>query len=389
MFQSGMTMGERKLFVLAGEVSGDLHASEVVKVLYERVTDLRIFGTGGKKLRSLGVDLLYDVDDLSVMGFMEVARHAFFLRKVIRDLKKAVEREKPQAALLVDYPGMNLLMAGFFHRLGIPVIYYISPKVWAWKEGRIKKIRKYVDHLMVIFDFEVDYFRKHGVAAEFAGNPVVEETGNLALPSKERFIADRGIGGGRQVVGLLPGSRKQEISLIFPEMLGAAELLGRTQDCVFLLGKVPHISQRLYDMHIDSSTVEIVDCSAYEVMKYSDLLLVTSGTATLEALCFGTPMIVVYKADWLYYLIGRMIVPLTSISLPNLLAKGLYADQKLVPELLQHEADAAAMYREASYLLEHETAALKMKRELVEVKERLGSLRPSRTVADVLCRYLQ
>lgn len=388
MFQLSRRMRNKKLFVLAGEVSGDLHAAEVIKVLRTRSPGLMAFGAGGQKMRALGVDLLYDVDALSVMGFVEVVRQVFFLRKVIRDLKEAIDREKPDVALLVDYPGMNLVMARYLHHLGIPVVYYISPKVWAWKEGRVRKIREYVDHLMVIFDFEVEFYRKHGMSAEFAGNPVVEEIKRFQMPTKKEFLRKYGIEEGRKIVGLLPGSRKQEIAFIFPEMLQAAEKLREKYDVVFLLGKAPHVNHRLYDSFDEAAGIPLVDCSAYEVMSYSDLLLVTSGTATLEALCFGAPMIVLYKTGWLNYTIGKRLVRLYSISLANLVAKGLYLRERVVPELLQHEMTAERIFSEASHLLDDEKAIERIHQELLAAREKLGAASPSGKVASVVCRYL-
>lgn len=388
MFQLGQCMRDRKLFVLAGEISGDLHASEVIAAVHSRCPAIKVFGTGGRKLRKLGADLLYDVDDLSVMGFVEVVGRVFFLQKVIRDLKRAIIREKPDVALLVDYPGMNLVLARYLHRLGVPVVYYISPKVWAWKENRIGKIREYVDHLMVIFDFEVDFYGKHGIKAAFAGNPVVEEVDRLEFSPKRDFLNEHGIKEGRKIIGLLPGSRKQEISFIFPEMLRAAEMLHEKYGAVFLLGRAPHVNHHIYDAFAEGAGVPLVDCSAYDVMNYSDLALVTSGTATLEALCFGVPMIVLYKTGWLNYVIGKRLVRLHSISLANLVAKGLYAKERVVPELLQQQMTAGEIFREASRLLDDGKAAREMQRELLAAKARLGSMLPSKTVASVICKYL-
>ena len=382
-------MREKKLFVLAGEVSGDLHASEVIAAAHARCPAIKVFGTGGRKLRELGVDLLYDVEDLGVMGFVEVVKQGFFFRKVIRALKQAVVRERPDAALLVDYPGMNLVMARYLHRLDIPVIYYISPKIWAWKESRIGKIRKYVDHLMVIFDFEVGFYKKHDINAEFAGNPVVEEIGRLELRPKRDFLHEHGIPVERKIIGLLPGSRQQEISLIFPEMLRAAGMLRKKYDAAFLLGRAPHVNHRLYDAWVEGAGVPLVDCSAYDVMNYSDLVLVTSGTATLEALCFGVPMVVLYKTGRLNYAIGKRFVRLHSISLANLVTKGLYARERTVPELLQHEVTPENILREASRLLDDARGAGNMRRELLAAGEKLGSVSPSGTVASVICNYLR
>lgn len=205
----------KKLFVLAGEVSGDLHAAGVVAELLKARPDVRVFGIGGEKLRALGAELFYDTRRMSIMGFLEVLKHAGFLQRVIREMKELVRQEKPDLAFLVDYPGMNLLMARFFHEEGVPVIYYISPQVWAWKEGRVKAIGRYVDRLLVIFDFEVEFFRRHGIRAEFVGHPVIEELSAVSLPPRELFFRRHHILPGQRLVGMLPGSRRQEIALVF------------------------------------------------------------------------------------------------------------------------------------------------------------------------------
>ncbi len=378
----------KKLFVLAGEVSGDMHASGVIAELLKARPDVKVFGIGGEKLRALGADLLYDCSETSIMGFVDVLKHTGFLRRVIRDLKEAVRREKPQAALLVDYPGMNLLMARFFHELGIPVIFYISPQVWAWKEGRVKAIRRDVDRLLVIFDFEVDFFRRHGIHAEFVGHPVIEQLAELALPSRELFLKKHTIGTDIRLIGLLPGSRPQEIAHILPEMLKAARLLSKEYRVVFLFGRAPHLEDSSYNLLTEYRDLSFVTCSAYEVMQYSDLALVTSGTATLESLCFGVPMIVVYKTGMLNYLIGRLVVKLKNISLANIVAKGLGSSERVVPELIQHEANGAEIYRTARMILDNPEAAAAMRRELLAARDKLASASPSKKIAGILQEFL-
>ncbi|NTU68685.1 MAG: lipid-A-disaccharide synthase [Chlorobiaceae bacterium] len=377
-----------KLFVLAGEVSGDLHAAGVVRTLLEARPDVKVFGVGGPRLRELGADLLYSTDQMSIMGFVEVLRHAAFLRKAIADLKQSVLREKPDVALLIDYPGMNLHLAAFFRSHGIPVVYYISPQVWAWKEGRVEKIRRFVDRLLVIFDFEVGFFRGHGIDAEFVGNPVVEELADLRFPTREAFLADAGIEPGVKVVGLLPGSRKQEIEKIFPEMLGAAKRLGEGRKVAFLLGKAPHIDWSLYERHIRQAGLEPLVRPAYEVMHFSDLVLVTSGTATLESLCFGVPMVVLYRTGRLNYLIGKRLVKLKNIALANIVAGGLHAGRQVVPELLQGRANAREISLVAGKLLDDPVAAAAMRQELCDARSRLSADSPSRHVSSVLQEYL-
>ncbi len=378
----------KKLFVLAGEVSGDMHAAGVIADLLKARPEIKVFGIGGQKLRALGAELLYDTEQMSIMGFVDVLKHSLFLRRVFRDLKKAVRREKPQAAFLVDYPGMNLVMARFFHELGIPVIFYISPQVWAWKEGRVKAIRRYIDRLLVIFDFEVDFFRNHGITAEFVGHPVIQQLSELSLPSKELFLSRNAVKPGTRLVGLLPGSRKQEISHILPELLDAARRLNQKYQTVFLLGRAPNLNEGFSRLLSDYSDLTVVNCSAYEVMQYSDLALVTSGTATLETLCFGCPMVVVYKTGALNYMIGRRLVKLKNISLANIVAKGLGSSERAVPELIQHEANGLEIFRQAEIILDNPDLAASMRRELLAARDRLAGASPSHKIAAILQGYL-
>jgi lipid-A-disaccharide synthase len=378
----------KKLFVLAGEPSGDMHAAGVIAELLKAIPELKVFGIGGNKLQALGTELLYDTAQMSIMGFVDVLKHAGFLRRVIRNLKEAVRREKPQAAFLIDYPGMNLMMARFFHELGIPVIYYISPQVWAWKEGRVKAIRRDVDRLLVIFDFEVDFFRRHGIKAEFVGHPVIEQLAELSLPSREQFFTSHDIAPESRLIGLLPGSRRQEIAHILPEMLKAARLLNGEYRVLFLFGRAPHLEEEVYRELSAYHDLTIINCSAYEVMQYSDLALVTSGTATLESLCFGLPMIVVYRTGRLNYFIGRQLVKLKSISLANIVVKGLGSHERAVPELIQHEANGADIYQTARMILDDPDKASTMRRELLAARAKLAGNSPSPSVAGILKEYL-
>ncbi len=378
----------KKLFVLAGEVSGDMHAAGVIGELLKDRPDLSVFGIGGQKLRVLGAELLYDTSQMSIMGFVDVLKHTGFLRRVIRDLKKAIRKEKPFAALLVDYPGMNLLMARFLHELGIPVIYYISPQVWAWKEGRVKAIRRDIDRFLVIFDFEVEFFRRHGINAEFVGHPVIEELAEITLPSREDFFKTHDIAPDVRLIGLLPGSRPQEIAHILPEMLKAARLLSRVCPTVFLFGRAPHLDDSAYHLLSQYNDLSIIGCSAYEVMQFSNLALVTSGTATLESLCFGVPMIVVYKTGMLNYFIGSLLVKLKNISLANIVAKGLGSSERVVPELIQHEANGLEIYRHARMILDNAELLEAMRRELLAARDKLASASPSQKIAGILQEYL-
>ena len=378
----------KRLFVLAGEVSGDIHAAGVITELMKTRKDISVFGVGGQNLRALGATLLYDTAQMSIMGIVDVLKHTRFLWRVIGDLKAAVLRDKPCAALLVDYPGMNLVMARFFHKLGIPVIYYISPQVWAWKEGRVKAIRSYVNRLLVIFDFEVEFFQRHGIHAEFVGHPVIEELAELTFSSKELFFKSHAIMPGTRVIGLLPGSRRQEIAHIFSEMLKAARLLKGEFSVAFLFGRSPNLDKDVYRILSEYSDLSIIECSAYEVMQYSELVLVTSGTATFESLCFGVPMVVVYRTGFLNYLIGRQLVKLKNISLANIVAKGLMSSDRVVPELIQDDANGREIYRNARMILDNPDMAHTMHTELLAARAKLARCSPSQRVAAVIQEYL-
>ena len=378
----------KTLFVLAGEVSGDMHAAGVIAELLKARPEIKVFGIGGQKLKKLGANLLYDTAQMSIMGIVDVLKHAVFLHRVIRDLKEAVHREKPFAALLVDYPGMNLMMARFLHKLGIPVIYYIAPQVWAWKEGRVKAIRDHVDRLLVIFDFEVDFFQRNGINAEFVGHPVIEELSEVTLSSRELFFKTHTLAPETRLIGLLPGSRKQEIAHILPEMLKGARLLSREYPAVFLFGRAQNLNEEAYRVLSEYRDLSIIDCSAYEVMQYSELVLVTSGTATFESLCFGVPMIVVYRTGKLNYLIGRQLVKLKNISLANIVVNGLMSDERAVPELIQHEAHGAEICRHARMILDPANVAGMMRRELLDARSKLAELSPSPRADGVLHEYL-
>ncbi|NTW49383.1 MAG: lipid-A-disaccharide synthase [Chlorobiales bacterium] len=374
----------KKLFILAGEASGDLHAAGAVAELRRQAPDLDIFGVGGGHLKALNVRLLYEADQISFMGFVEVAKHYLFLRKVFNDIKAAILQEKPDAALLIDYPGMNLILAEFLHVQGIPVIYYIAPQVWAWKEGRVEKIRKFVSRLLVVFDFEVEFFKRHNVKAEFVGHPIIEELSAASLPTKPEFLKAKGLSDAQPIIGLLPGSRKQELERIFPGMLRAAELLQKKHGAKFLLGRAPTIPDDFYRKFLKDTAITPIDAKAYEVMSYSDLLFVTSGTATLESLCFGAPMIVLYRTNGLNYLIGRQLVKIKNIALANIVSKGLYSDIKTVPELLQNEMTAERIASEADRILSDKAHSAKIRRELLAAKEKLGQIHPSEEVARII-----
>ena len=378
----------KKLFVLAGETSGDLHAGLVIKALKEQQPDIEVFGVGGEQLKKAGIKLLYETHQINFMGFVEVAKHFFFLKKVISTIKKTIQSEKPDAALLVDYPGMNLIIAEFLHQQNIPVIYYIAPQVWAWKEKRVQKIKTYVSRLLIVFLFEEEFFKARGVEAEFVGHPIIEELEDVSFESKQDFREKNTIMPHEKIIGVLPGSRTQELDRIYPEMLKALKRLQQTHSVKLLLGKAPNLPNERYEKFHQEYGIQPTIVSGYETMKYSDVVLVTSGTATLETLYFGTPMVVLYKTNWLNYEIGKRLVKIGKFALANIVSKGLNGEDKLVPELLQDEINAERVVKEVSGLLDNQTLYRSVQDQLLDAKTLLGEKKPSREVTKVLMEVL-
>ena len=374
-----MTEERRSVLFVAGEASGDLHASKVVSRLRELDPELAVFGVGGDRMRDAGCELIYHSDDFAVVGLVEVVRHIPRLKKAMERLVALAAERETRLAVLVDYPGFNLMLAERLRRMGVRVLYYISPQVWAWGEGRVKKIAARVDRMAVVLPFEVDFYRERGLEVEFVGHPLLEEP-ELAA----------GVGASPPqgtVLGLLPGSRRHEVERHLPPMLGAVEILRERIDGLTVrMARAHGISDELLAANGDPERlgVEVLGPSrTHEVMRGSTALLIASGTATLEAACLGVPMVIVYRLATLSYLAGRALVRIPHIGLVNVVAGG-----SVVPELVQGDASAQRMAEEVGPLLSDQSLRTEVSRRLLEVRRRLGepgaSDRVARMVMDML-----
>ena len=331
----------KKLMIVAGEVSGDQHAARLVRDLRAARGDVEVFGIGGEALRREGVRTIVDVRDMAVLGFFEVISRLLFFRRVFKQMIALFAREKPDALLLVDYPGFHLRLAAQARARGIPVLYYVSPQVWAWHISRIPKMAKIIDLLMVIFPFEVDVFKDTGLKTVFVGHPLVESVRRtLARPSPELPWPP-----GARRIGLLPGSRRQEIERILPAMLAAAQELRRRDSSTTFL--VPAASSEIHDLIVrqlailepeERAAVAVVDGQMREVARQSRAAMVCSGTATVETALMKCPMIVVYRTTAPTYWFGRQIIRVPWLGMVNLIAK-----RELCPEFIQDAAQPAAM----------------------------------------------
>lgn len=338
-----------KYVIIAGEASGDLHASNLIKSIknIDKEADFRFFGGDlmSKEARR-APELHYDC--MNVMGFSEVLRKLPVLWRNLRQAKALLKSWRPDALVLVDYPGFNLKLAKYASKLGIPVHYFISPKVWAWKEYRVKRIKKYVDSLYSILPFEVGFYKKHGYDVKYVGNPSVQEIAwSLGhIPPRKHFMERQGLSDPRPIIALLPGSRRGEIRNNLPLMIAAAK---QFPDFQYVVGAAPSVPEKFYREVAQDPGLQVVFGCTHTLLKYSQAAVVTSGTATLETALIGTPQVVCYRANGMKisYKIMEKLLKVKYVSLPNLIV-----DNRVVPELLVHECTKESIMRELSPLLQ-------------------------------------
>jgi lipid-A-disaccharide synthase len=365
-----------RLMIISGEASGDLHGSGVVKELKKLDKDIDIFGIGGNKMQAAGMELVYHSKELSVMGFVEVLKKLPVIRSVEKTLETLLQKRRPDALLLIDYPGFNLRFAKKAHKLGIKIFYYISPQIWAWHRSRIKQIKNLITKMFVVLPFEIDIYRKAQVDVEFVGHPLLDVIGTPQ--ARPEFCARYGLDKSKPIIGLFPGSRKQELDNIFPTMLQAVEELRTKFNAEIVVGAASALEGDYIKSFLDENTgVRIIQNATYDLMKNSDVAVVTSGTATLETACFQTPMVIVYKTSWLTYLIGRLLVHIKHIGLVNILA-----GKTIVPELIQHKANAYRIAKEAGKYLADKAYCENTRQELSVIFKKLGQPGAASRVAE-------
>ncbi len=355
----------RSLLIVAGEASGDLHASKVVARLKELAPDIHIFGVGGDRMRAAGMELNYHSNDFAVVGLVEVIRHIPKLKHAMSGLLEAVSRRQTRLAVLVDYPGFNLVLARRLRAAGVKVFYYISPQVWAWDERRVRKISERTDAIAVILPFEKEFYAARGVDVDFVGHPLMDEPEIAASRVPKTVIPTR------PVIGLLPGSRRGEIARHLPPMLGAVDILKHEfGEIDFRLAVAEGMAPEDLDVGglPASHGVEVLaPGSAHDLMSDATVLVVCSGTATLESACFGTPMVIVYRMSPLSYAIGRLLVKIPHIGLVNVVA-----GERVVPELVQADLTPERLAAGVSAYLKDPELYADASRRLLEVRGLLG-----------------
>ncbi len=363
-----------RYYIIAGEASGDLHGSGLVREL--RVADpaAEFRAWGGDKMEAAGAPLVKHYRDLAFMGFVEVVKHLGTILKNIKFAKADILAFRPDVLILIDYPGFNMRIAKWAKALGIRVVYYISPQIWAWKEGRAKAIKRDVDQMLVILPFEVPFYRKWGMEVEYVGHPLVEVV-DAAL--KSGLPAKLGLTG-KPLIALLPGSREQEIRTKLPIMLSVVEAF---PDYEFAVAMAPSQPESLYREIAGGKPIALVAGQTYELLRQSHAALVTSGTATLETALFGVPQIVCYKGHPASYWLAKKLIKVKYISLVNLIL-----DRPVVPELIQNDLNTEKITELLRKLLPEDSPYRRqMQQDYATLWDLLGSRRASEAAAKLIC----
>jgi len=373
----------KHLFIICGEPSGDLNASNLAQAIKKINPEIKISGVGGALLRQAGAKTFCDIKGLSVMGLFDVLKKLPKFLKLKKLILEKIAQEKPDCLILVDFSGFNLRLAKEINK-NIPVFYYISPQIWASRTGRVETIKKYIHKMIVIFKFEQEFYRKHGIEADFVGHPLLD----IVKPTmtKEEFQDRFQLPQAKTTIALLPGSRKQEIENILPVMLKTSALIqNKIKDVRFVIAKAPQVDQDIYERICRGFDIKlkIVEGKTYDCLNIADFCLVCSGTATLETTIMQKPFVVVYKMGLLNYLLYRPQVKVPYIGMVNIVA-----GKKIVPEFIQFHACPKEICQQVLKIISQNSAMERMKIELSQIKSSLGENGASSRAANIILNYL-
>ena len=373
-----------KYYIIAGEASGDLHGANLMKYLKEQDPDAYFRFWGGDKMKAQGGNLVEHVNNLAFMGFWEVLINLKKILKNISFCKADILKWNPDAVILIDYPGFNLRIAEHAKKHGIKVIYYISPQLWAWKQSRIKKIKRYVDKMLVILPFEKNFYKKFNYEVDFVGHPLIDalENEKKKFTNTENFLAKNHLTS-KPVIAILPGSRKQEISKMLKIM---SQVVSYFPGYQFLIAGISSYSPSFYEKFTKNSNVNIVYDQTYQLLQSSSAAIVASGTATLETALFNIPQVVCYKAGKISYYIARKLVNVKFVKYISLV--NLIMGKMIVKELIQKEFNPESLKKELNKLLNDNQYRNNMLEGYIELKNKLGSTGASEKAAQLIYNYL-
>lgn len=363
------TAGKRTIMIVAGEASGDMYGAELVAGMREVDQNLRFIGIGGERMREAGVTTLVDSADMAVVGLIEVVKHFDVISAAFLKLKRILRSTPPALLILIDYPGFNLRLAHIAKKAGVKVLYYISPQIWAWRRGRVHKIARLVDHMAVILPFEVPFYQQAEVPVTFVGHPLID----MVAVEKKRDDASTsfGLDPSRKIVGLFPGSRRNEIERLLPSIGESAILLRERHPGIqFVLPLASTLSESEIRSHpvLTHLSVTIVKERIHDLIRACDAIICASGTVTLEIALVGTPMVIIYKLSPLTYFLARYLVKVANIGLCNIVA-----GKTVVKELIQDEANPQAIAAEIDTILNNTSYNDDLRKQLANVRQKLGN----------------
>jgi lipid-A-disaccharide synthase len=365
---SGSTGRSKHIMIVAGEDSGDIHGAALVRAIHRLNPGTRFFGMGGHRMREGGVEIIADASQMAVVGVTDVLLHLKLILQIMNRLESVIRERKPDLLILIDYPGFNLRLAKSAKKMGTVILYYISPKVWAWGKGRIATIRRYIDKMAVIFPFEESLYKNAGVNASFVGHPLLDIV--KTKYQREEALDKFGLAKDKTTIALLPGSRRSEVDRLLPEMLKAAVLIRENRPGVqFVLPLADTISPESITPMTDANPVKvhIIRNETYDALAVSDIAIVASGTATLETALLDVPMVIIYRVSALTYYLAKVAVRIEHLGLVNILA-----GKTVVPELLQKEATGEKIAAEILDMLTNRDRIDAMKTEYSQIKTMLG-----------------
>ena len=369
-------MSAKSIMIIAGEASGDLHGAHLARAIQNRSQTVSLFGVGGSGMLRAGVRILIDAKTLSVMGITEVISKLPTIWRAMGTVKQVLKNEKPDLLILIDFPDFNFRVAAAAKKLKIPVLYYVSPQIWAWRRGRVKKIKRLVDHMAVIFPFEADFYRTHQVPVTFVGHPLLDK----ALPTDASSITPDT---GHPVIGLVPGSRGREVATLLPVMLQAASILNQhfpgarfKVSCAATID--PELVHDLVHHHGAGLDIEVLNTSVENIFRQSQILVAASGTVTLEAALHGVPTVIIYKISPMSYWLAKRLIKVKYIGIVNLIA-----DKQLLPELIQDMASPESIAQTVRDMIHDPGRLSTIKAELLRIRELLGGPGASDRVAGI------
>lgn len=368
----------KEIMLVVGEASGDIHGANLIKALRTRDPTLKAYGVAGEQLGQTDFEALFSVSKLTGMGFVELAGNLGNVWRAYRLLRRTLRQRKPNLLILVDFPEFNLRLAKLAKALHIPVLYYVSPQIWAWRRGRVRQIARWVDQMAVVFPFEVSFYESHGVKVVFVGHPLLDAV--HVKEDRETVLSRLGLDPAKPTIALLPGSRHREVFYHLPVMLEASARLSSEREIQFLVVRADTVDAGELRSMVTRVNLKmpVIDQARYDAVNASDLVWTASGTATLETALLRKPMIIVYRLSWLTYCLARLLVRVDHIGMVNLIA-----GERLAPELVQADLTAQRLIEESRTLLDNQPARSQIIEKLSELREKLGPSGAADRVADL------